>query len=121
MTEEVSVRIFDGLTPKKGQIKASNGVQRLSTAMWSRILEQIELKPHVYYAANSASVPRIGYGRRFVESQEEVLNNFNVEEEARWLKHTLEVLYQRVITASPNAPLEEVLRSVLYYYDESYS
>lgn len=117
MTPFDPIRGFDGIRSGNGNLRGTVGSMALHKAMWKRILQYIVLRDTPYYAASTPTVERIGYGRRTSPSD----GPFNPSLEARWLKVILESLYSRIVASNPDAPLNEVLASVLYYYEEQYA
>lgn len=112
-----SIRTFDGIRRGSGNLRGSEkSIRNLEKRMWERILGYCVFEGSVYQAETSPGTNRIGYGRVITLSpEEEKVNLLKVRENA-WLKSRMIELYTRVVDANPEAPLNEVLTSVLYYH-----
>lgn len=118
MTPFDPVRGFDGMRKSKTNIKGyRSSLASQEKDMWRRVLENIPAHKTVYYAASTPDIARIGYGRQMLSESDA----YDQSIDSSWLKVTLEDFYTRVADANPEAPLNEVLASVLYYYEQQYA
>lgn len=111
------IRTFDGMRRRSGNLRASEStVRRQEKLMWERILSYCQFQEQVYEAESDPGVNRIGFGRIITDSPVAEEANLLKTRENVWLKNKLTELYTRVVAANPTASLNEVLTSVLYYY-----
>jgi len=111
------IRTFDGMRRGSGNLRASEKtIRKQEKLMWERILGYCQFQETVYQAESDPNTDRIGFGRPITLSPEEEEANLLKVRENVWLKNKLTELYARVVDANPTAPLNEVLTSVLYYY-----
>lgn len=111
------IRTFDGMRRGRGNLRASElTIRKQEKLMWERILGYCQFQETVYQAESDPGTDRIGFGRPITLSPEEEEANLLKVRENVWLKNKLTELYTRVVDANPTAPLNEVLTSVLYYY-----
>ena len=117
MTPFDPIRGFDGIRSSSGNLRGTVGLSALDKAMWRRILEHIPYRTEPFYAAATPAIMRIGYGRIITDADAPLDKKLD----SRWLRIILSSFYTRLVMQNPEAPLNEVLASVLYYYEEQYA